>query len=167
MHQYCSFVTAITRIRVQVRKWHQLSLAWEGCQVGHTNRLKDAFEKCQTGLQHFQWRVLWLRGRSSGGRTRPQTSGFGYRWERNLKAGVKADLYISRTCKQPLSSSMFILTTFSASDERYCYVCTGHRCLQNPQDPDLFPGRVKCHEVMDYCVSHVRYLVKNESLGKA
>ena len=41
----------------------------------------------------------------------------------------------------------------------------GHQCLQNPADPTLFPGRVKCHEVMEYCTTHIRYLVNNQSLG--
>ncbi|ELU03795.1 hypothetical protein CAPTEDRAFT_216842 [Capitella teleta] len=51
----------------------------------------------------------------------------------------------------------------------FCWGCTGHHCLQNPADPSLFPGKVKCHDVMEYCSTHIRYLVNNQSLasGKA
>jgi len=48
---------------------------------------------------------------------------------------------------------------------RFCYECSGFQCLQNPQDPSLFPGRVRCHPVMDYCTTHIRYTPSNHSLG--
>ena len=72
MHQGCSFATTIRRTRVQVRKWHGVWLErdarWVIC-----NRFKDAFEKCQTGLQHFSRRDCdWEReGRATGLSHRP------------------------------------------------------------------------------------------------
>jgi len=48
---------------------------------------------------------------------------------------------------------------------RFCYECSGFQCLQNPHDPSLFPGRVRCHPVMDFCTSHIRYTPSNHSLG--
>ncbi|KAI0239133.1 hypothetical protein LSAT2_010119 [Lamellibrachia satsuma] len=48
---------------------------------------------------------------------------------------------------------------------RYCYVCSGEVCMTNPRHPHLSPGRVKCHEVDEYCLTQVRYIVKNESMG--
>ena len=38
--------------------------------------------------------------------------------------------------------------------------------MTNPRHPHLSPGRVKCHEVDEYCLTQVRYIVKNESMGK-
>lgn len=59
-----------------------------------------------------------------------------------------------------------LLSAVVVNGQRYCYECTGFQCMQNPLDPGLFPGRVKCHEVMEYCTTHVRYEPFNNTTGE-
>ena len=53
-----------------------------------------------------------------------------------------------------------------SSGLRSCYVCSGIDCMKNPHNRSLSPGLIQCHPVLEYCTTHFRYLVKNESLGK-
>ncbi|CAH1785039.1 unnamed protein product [Owenia fusiformis] len=51
---------------------------------------------------------------------------------------------------------------------RQCWVCSGPECLTAPHSESLYPGRLamrkQCpHEVLDYCVTSVRYGPRNES----
>ena len=67
MYEYCSFETAIRRTSVQLEKKKTPSLALEGCQVGHTNRLKTRLSCDKRVSHHFQWNELWLTGWRGGG----------------------------------------------------------------------------------------------------
>ena len=67
------------------------------------------------------------------------------------------NLYNVKYCFEPSAA---------VSGERSCYVCSGKACMENPYNPSLSPGRIPCHPVDHYCVTHIRYLVRNESLGR-
>jgi len=59
-----------------------------------------------------------------------------------------------------------LLFVVIVNGQRYCYECTGFQCMQNPLNPELFPGRVKCHEVMEFCTTHVRYELFENKTGE-
>ena len=72
MHQYCSLVTTIRAQGFSLENGTKFGL--RGIP-GHTNQLEDEAHTWQTGFQHFEWTVLWLREGSSGNWTQPQACG--------------------------------------------------------------------------------------------